>query len=707
MTVSSQTNNETFNGNGVTVVWDLPFRFFDNSEIVVNLIDPALGTSTLLVLGTDYTLSGAGLPEQFGTAPGKITTTVPVDNLKDLYVVRLLQAEQLTDIVNQGRFFPEVHEDVFDRLTMLIQQVQSSQANDSKRAVRVPGIDAEIPPLPSASLRANKLLTFDASGNPVATTPNPGSSVQLAIDLRNAIDADKGASMIGYGGGANTVRQFLDRLSESANAANGAGMIGYQGSTLSAYITGKTPRIVNNITDMRNCDTNLNKYFETVGRITPRDGGSGFYMVDDTDTTTPADGGSVFITNDGTNKRIKLVDPMSLANVIHFGAVPGATDSSSQFQNAINALGTARIPAAAAGFTAGNLILAANQKLIADSKVELRTTAAHSWGAKITAFGIGTYAFIEGVRFNLAASTTAIPAILAATALGSVFGLRVNNVDFVSCGAAYAEEVHATNWVVDAYFKDCLCYFTRGLQFYSRRSRGFFTLRDFKVDHTYNPGQVTWGGLKFEDLIGLELEKVDVVGPVQPSAVYQAAAVGITITGIAGSASVWLRRVLVDNTRGPGIAITGIHNVFGVDTCIYQNLGPPLVLTNVNKSLFTNTKIVGGIGLPAAPAASNGLSMDTCTSVTFMGLEIESNTGDGITQVSCTDCNIIGGYSNSNTGYGCREVTASTRNLRMGMRMLSNTAGSLLQIGAQSATTNWWANGGSFLPSTVGAITVP
>jgi hypothetical protein len=125
MTVSSQTSNETFYGNGSTTVWDLPFRFFDNSDVDVYLIDPATGIVTPLALGTDYTLTGAGLPEQFGNAPGQITTTVPVASGKQLYVERVMEVEQLTDIVNQGRFFPEVHEDVFDRITMLIQQTLS------------------------------------------------------------------------------------------------------------------------------------------------------------------------------------------------------------------------------------------------------------------------------------------------------------------------------------------------------------------------------------------------------------------------------------------------------------------------------------------------------------------------------------------------------------------------------------------------------
>ncbi len=35
---------------------------------------------------------------------------------------RVLDVVQDTDLRNQGKFFPEVHEDAFDYLTMLIQQ---------------------------------------------------------------------------------------------------------------------------------------------------------------------------------------------------------------------------------------------------------------------------------------------------------------------------------------------------------------------------------------------------------------------------------------------------------------------------------------------------------------------------------------------------------------------------------------------------------
>ena len=143
MTVSSQTNNETFYGNGATTVWDLPFRFFNDADVRAYLIDPVTQSSFQLLLGTDYTLTGAGLPEQFGVSPGKITTTSPVVSGKQLYVERLMNVEQLTDIVNQGRFFPEVHEDVFDRTTMLIQQAIAEYNRALKRPIGKEYYDAQ------------------------------------------------------------------------------------------------------------------------------------------------------------------------------------------------------------------------------------------------------------------------------------------------------------------------------------------------------------------------------------------------------------------------------------------------------------------------------------------------------------------------------------------------------------------------------------
>lgn len=190
MTVSSSTDRATFPGNGVAVAFSLPFRFFTNSDVVAQAIVDSTGVATPLTLGVDYTLTGAGQPEEAGAATGVLTTTAPVPVGVTLFVQRIIPATQPTDIVNQGRFFPEVHETVFDRLTMLVQQNQGSLS----RTLRVQDYDPVPDKLPSATQRALKIMSFDADGNPVAID----AAADSALSLRQDLLAPTGAGIVGF-----------------------------------------------------------------------------------------------------------------------------------------------------------------------------------------------------------------------------------------------------------------------------------------------------------------------------------------------------------------------------------------------------------------------------------------------------------------------------------------------------------------------------
>lgn len=192
MTVSSQTNNVTFVGNGSATAFPLPFRFFSNGDIFAYFIDSISGASTPMVLGTDYTLLGAGEPEVDGGALSLLTTTAPLASMRGLYVERLMPQTQQTDIVNQGEFFASTHEDVFDRLTMLIQQ----NAGAINRVIRVQDFDPEPAKLPSAAQRALKIMSFDIDGNPVAIDAASDSSLVLRQDLADYTDPAKGAALV-------------------------------------------------------------------------------------------------------------------------------------------------------------------------------------------------------------------------------------------------------------------------------------------------------------------------------------------------------------------------------------------------------------------------------------------------------------------------------------------------------------------------------
>ncbi|MCV5663440.1 hypothetical protein OFN50_30935, partial [Escherichia coli] len=72
---------------------------------------------TELVLDTDYTVTNAG-----SYNGGNVVLTAPLASGWKISIARELEPTQETDLRNQGKFFPEVHEDAFDKLTMLIQQ---------------------------------------------------------------------------------------------------------------------------------------------------------------------------------------------------------------------------------------------------------------------------------------------------------------------------------------------------------------------------------------------------------------------------------------------------------------------------------------------------------------------------------------------------------------------------------------------------------
>lgn len=119
MTVQTAVNRMTFNGSGTTGPFTFNFRFFTNSDIQVSKVSTS-GVVTHLQETIDYTLTGAG-----AYAGGAITLNVALAVGETLTVTRSTAPLQLTSIRNLGAFFPSIHEDAFDRLTMMIQDIES------------------------------------------------------------------------------------------------------------------------------------------------------------------------------------------------------------------------------------------------------------------------------------------------------------------------------------------------------------------------------------------------------------------------------------------------------------------------------------------------------------------------------------------------------------------------------------------------------
>ncbi|EPP5643781.1 hypothetical protein ACUT8L_006062, partial [Klebsiella michiganensis] len=235
MTVSTEVDHNDYTGNGVTTSFPYTFRIFQKTDLMVQVVDLSENI-TVLTLDTDYSVTGAGT-----YSGGSVVLSSPLANGWQISISRELPATQETDLRNQGKFFAEVHEDAFDKLTMLIQQCFSflrlalrkpsfianyydalnnrirnlrdpSQAQDAatknyvdngdvgsvthaedlfKRTLRVP--ESSIGILPNIAGRKNKLIAFNSDGSPIAVLPESGSASDVMIELA----ASDGFKLIG------------------------------------------------------------------------------------------------------------------------------------------------------------------------------------------------------------------------------------------------------------------------------------------------------------------------------------------------------------------------------------------------------------------------------------------------------------------------------------------------------------------------------
>lgn len=140
MSLSNTNSRNAYTGNNTTAVYSYTFPIIVNGDLRVVVRNVSTGIETLLVINTDYTVSGAG-----EAAGGTITlvdsnqawlnvTSNFLDNGWILVIRRNTPLTQLTDIRNQGEFFAETHEDAFDKLT----EIDITQQDQIDRSVKLP-----------------------------------------------------------------------------------------------------------------------------------------------------------------------------------------------------------------------------------------------------------------------------------------------------------------------------------------------------------------------------------------------------------------------------------------------------------------------------------------------------------------------------------------------------------------------------------------
>lgn len=118
MTLAATTNRISYNGDGSTVAFSVPFRFDASADLRV-ILRSADGVETVQTITTHYTLSGLGNP-----GGGTVTmVTAPASGTR-LVILRQPALTQPTDLQVGGEIPSETLEAWMDRTTQQIQSLQ-------------------------------------------------------------------------------------------------------------------------------------------------------------------------------------------------------------------------------------------------------------------------------------------------------------------------------------------------------------------------------------------------------------------------------------------------------------------------------------------------------------------------------------------------------------------------------------------------------
>lgn len=206
MTISSNSSAwGPYTGNGVTTAFPYTGVIDAADELVVTQLTDTLIESTL-TFGADYTVSGVG--SQSG---GNVDLVAPLPANYTLTIRREIAIVQSTDLRNQGAYFAETHESVFDRLTKIAQQLKETLNRTLKLSKAEVGSETAFT-LPAAASRANKFLGFDANGDPVAaagTSANLGPVSGFINTLLDDVDAAAARGTLGVPSTAQAINPTI------------------------------------------------------------------------------------------------------------------------------------------------------------------------------------------------------------------------------------------------------------------------------------------------------------------------------------------------------------------------------------------------------------------------------------------------------------------------------------------------------------------
>jgi hypothetical protein len=154
-------SSDNYTGNGNVSLYNYTFKIFNQNDLLVTQRNTS-DIETTLTIGSagsgTYTVTGVGNAEggsiqlNGGNLPSNYKLTI--QRKKDI--------KQETDIRNQGTFYPETHENIFDYLVMIDQQQQGEIDRSLKLSETVTGVSSKLP-IPSTK----KLLRWNENADAI------------------------------------------------------------------------------------------------------------------------------------------------------------------------------------------------------------------------------------------------------------------------------------------------------------------------------------------------------------------------------------------------------------------------------------------------------------------------------------------------------------------------------------------------------------
>lgn len=197
-----------FVGDGTVTAFPFEFKIFDTSQLSVQRTN-AEGGVDVLRLSEDYTVAlNADQDENPG---GTVNVLTPLAQALRLAIISAIPSDQTVKVTNYDRFYPKTFNDVFDKLTGLIQQLEENLS----RAVTVDATDELTP----AEL---KLKLLDAAANAYEVAKGFADLAQQYAEAAKESEVKTAE----YAEAATIIKPYTDQITKTADAIESVKSVG-------------------------------------------------------------------------------------------------------------------------------------------------------------------------------------------------------------------------------------------------------------------------------------------------------------------------------------------------------------------------------------------------------------------------------------------------------------------------------------------------